>query len=420
MEKTNVTMDFCRVGMFQKCVHYAPAQQNDRSCIAVICIHSDGDYSDFPAGKALAGHGCHVLCGQVSRPEAALDEKLKDIKNAVDYARGIEGVEKVVLLGHSGGATLMSCYQSAAEKGYGIYRTEKMVTPIRDMGPLTPADGIMLIDSNWGNGVMTAVSIDPAVIDETSGVKLDKQFDVFAPENGFDENGSHYSEEFRKKFFKAQAQRNNRIIDACLERLDALEKHQGNYFDDEPFIVPGAAVMAPNNKMFPQDISLLCRTEGEYTLLHADGSATKEVIHSLRKPRGGRSTTPIYGMGAAKCSVRHYITSVSVRLDEDEYGYDATHITGVDWDSCFCCTPGNVRHIDCPTLVMGMTGGYECIAAETIYRNSPAADKEIAFVEGASHMLTPERSCEQVPGQFGDTVKTLFDYVDGWLSRHFA
>jgi hypothetical protein len=68
---------------------------------------------------------------------------------------------------------------------------------------------------------------------------------------------------------------------------------------------------------------------------------------------------------------------------------------------------------------MGMTAGYECIAAELIYRNSPAKDKEIAFVEGATHMLTPGRDVEAFPGQFGDTVKTLFDYVDGWIAKRY-
>ena len=414
-----VKMYFYKLGMFHKCLVYEPETLNERSAVAVICIHSDGDYSDFPAGMALAEHGYRVLCGRVSRPEAALDDKLADIKAAVEAAKKLRGVEKVILLGHSGGATLMSLYQSVAEKGVGIYRGEKMITPIKDVGELPLADGILLIDSNWGNGVMTAVSVDPAVTDEESGLNLDPAYDVFNPANGFDPKGAHYGEEFKRKYLRAQAERVNRIIDRCLERLHALENHEGKYIDDEPFTVPGAAVMAPNNKLFPQDISLLCRTEDRYPLIHPDGSITEEVIHSLRRPRGDRSPTPLYGLGAARVSVRHYITGCAVRIDPEKYDIDATHISGVDWDTSFCCTPGNVRHIDCPTLIMGMTAGYEFLAAELIYRNSPAKDKEIAFVEGATHMLTPARDIEAFPGQFGDTVKTLFDYVDGWIARRY-
>jgi hypothetical protein len=29
----------------------------------------------------------------------------------------------------------------------------------------------------------------------------------------------------------------------------------------------------------------------------------------------------------------------------------------------------------------------------------------------------PCTKCEKTPGQFGDTVKTTYDYVDGWLSK---
>ena len=74
--------------------------------------------------------------------------------------------------------------------------------------------------------------------------------------------------------------------------------------------------------------------------------------------------------------------------------------------------------VTAPLLVMGMTGGYEFLAAEIIYEIAKnIADKEIAFVEGATHIFDPARDCEAYPGQFGDTIKTMFDYVDRWLSH---
>ena len=75
--------------------------------------------------------------------------------------------------------------------------------------------------------------------------------------------------------------------------------------------------------------------------------------------------------------------------------------------------------ISAPLLVMGMTGGYEFLAAEIIHENTPKiGDKTIAFVEGASHIFFPAKDCEAYPGQFGDTVKTIFDYVDKWLGQN--
>jgi hypothetical protein len=71
-----------------------------------------------------------------------------------------------------------------------------------------------------------------------------------------------------------------------------------------------------------------------------------------------------------------------------------------------------------PLLVMGMTGGYEFLAAEIIHENTPKiTDKTIAFVEGATQTFDTAKDCEKYPGQFGDTVKTMFDFVDGWLNQ---
>ena len=248
-----------------------------------------------------------------------------------------------------------------------------------------------------------------------AGVIVAIAYYFFQNSNGFAPGGCKFPADFKARFLKAQRERNDRLIDAALERYAKLEQGEGMFADDEPWTIAGAAVMAPNNKLFPQDPSLLAHTEDEYPLIHADGSIAVGIVPSVRKARGDRSSTPIYGMGAYKGSIRNYLTSDAVRTTED-YDIDETGIRGIDWDTSFCCTPGNVRHIDCPTLIMGMTGGYEYLAAETIYRFSPAKDKTIAFVEGASHMLRPARECEAFPGQFGDTVKNLADYIDRWIS----
>ena len=107
---------------------------------------------------------------------------------------------------------------------------------------------------------MTLLSLDPAVTSEDNGKNLDPELDLFNPANGYDPEGSTYSDEFIRKYQKAQGERNNRLIDAALERLHALESGKGKYADDEPFIVPGGAQNGFNNKLFPQDIRLLSRT----------------------------------------------------------------------------------------------------------------------------------------------------------------
>ena len=89
----------------------------------------------------------------------------------------------------------------------------------------------------------------------------------------------------------------------------------------------------------------------------------------------------------------------------------------MDWESSYCCTPGNVKGVSVPVLIMGMTGSYEFLAAEQIYENIKSENKTMAFVEGASHNFVPQEDAENYPGQFGDTVKICFDYVANWLCQ---
>lgn len=409
---------YTRVGMWINSVLYAPEDEANNKNVAVVVMHSDADYLNFPAGKALASLGYRTLCANVSRVSESLDKKLLDVKACIEYLKQLPGVEKVVILGHSGGATLMSCYQAVAENGVTCFQDDKKIVPISDIGDLPQADAVILLDSNWGNGVMTLISLDPAVKCDCNGVNLDPAYNLANPDVGYTPDGAHYTDEFITAYQKAQSARNNRLIDAALERLDCLKSGKGSYRDDEPWIIAGASQIAPNNRMFPQDTRLLSHTKNEWPLVHADGSITVGIIPSLRKPREAKPFTSMYGMGSMQTSVKSYLASQAVRSTED-FGYDETHIYGVDWDSSYCCTPGNVRQIHAPMLIMGLTGGYEFLAAECIYEMSASEDKTLAFIEGASHMVWPAKESEAYPGQFGDTVQTTFKYAAEWLSKHF-
>ena len=119
---------------------------------------------------------------------------------------------------------------------------------------------------------------------------------------------------------------------------------------------------------------------------------------------------------AINTTVRNFLIDNAVRVSDDYY-FDEDSVHGVDWTSTYASPPGNIENIRVPSLFMGMTGNYEYLAAETIYANSAATDKSLAFVEGASHMYSTCKQCEKTPGEFGDTIKILYDYADKWLSK---
>lgn len=417
----DVNATFVRVSRRVPSVLYEPKGREGEKLNAILVMHSDEDYMSMPTGPELAKRGYCVLCANVMSKEGCFftqPEKMSSVKESIEYLRSLDCVDKVILMGHSGGATLMTAYQAIAESGVEVFQGPQMIYPHPDVGILPPADGVMLLDSNWGNAAMQLFSLDPAVEDEAIGTVLNREYNLFEPENGFDPNGSSFSEEFTKKFQKRQGERNNAILRYAQSRLENIRKGVGDYSDDEPLAIPGANQAFYNNKLFAQDIRLMSRTKNPYLLLHGDGSRTVEIVKSVRQPENPESMTHSLIKGGRIMTVVNYLTSYAVRTTE-EFGYDASSVYGVDWDSTYNCPPGNVQHFHVPLLVMGMTGGWEYLAAETIYEMAASEDKTIAFVEGASHKFRPVRDSEQYPGQFGDTMKTLHDFVDEWLSEKF-
>jgi hypothetical protein len=410
---------FVRIAKWVPGVLYEPAKPQDKQEIAVLIMHMDEDYLTFISGEELAKRGFTVLCANPIMKEGFVygqPEKTASVKLAVEYLRSLPQVKKVILLGHSSGGTLMSGYQAIAENGAGVFQGPDYIYPYPDADVLPPADGVMYLDSNFGNAVMQLFSIDPAIADENSGKMLNPEYDMFHPDNGFRPGGCHYDRGFVKKFQQAQSRRNCELIGYALSRQLLLDFGNGLYVDDEPMVIPGSAGGFYNNKLYAQDTSLISRTRYTHTLIHADGSRTEEVIRCRRAPRNFENKSPSFREGARNLSVRAFLSTFAVRTEKD-YGFDEDHVWGIEWNSTYNTVPGNVEHITVPSLVVGMACGWEFLASETIYEHAASQDKTLAFIEGARHNFLPSRHQEAYPGEFGDTVKTLHDYVDEWLSK---
>ena len=174
-------------------VLYEPITPDPKQCAAVLVMHSDEDYLSFPTGPELAKRGYTALCANVAAKEGIVYtqiQKMKNVKAAVNFLRSCPGIQKIILMGHSGGGTLMSAYQAVAENGPRIFQDPDKIYPYPDDEPLPPADGIMLLDSNWGNAAMQLFSLDPAIEDENDGKMINPELDLHDPRNGFDPSGT--------------------------------------------------------------------------------------------------------------------------------------------------------------------------------------------------------------------------------------
>lgn len=418
-----VKTTFVHLGPGVPGVLYEPMSPGEKSQIGVLVMHSGGDFLNHSACAGLSQRGYRVLCANNSASKSgftddeSLDKILLDARLAVAWLKKYPGVRKVVILGHSGGGTLVSGYQDIAENGVRVCQgPEKIIKCPDSLAGLPPADGVLLIDSNFGLSETFLFSLDPAVVGEDGGRTLDPALDLFNPANGFNKAGSDYSDAFIHKFQSAQGKRNNRLLDTALERLRQIEAGKGRYTDDEPFVVPGGNFRGNNNRFFAQDPKLLSRTRKAWPLLRADGSTVTQIVHTVRVPGNSVSHTSSLDDGGLQTSILKFLGTYAIRVTAD-YGYDVDTVHGIDWTSSYSSVPGNIQGVSVPLLVMGMTGHWEFASAETIYEHAKSTDKTLVYVEGALHSYKTCKPCEITPGQFGDTEKTTYDYVDRWLSQ---
>ncbi len=407
---------------------YEPLKPGPKAAIAIMAMHNNGDYlTQSPANPCinLVKRGYRALCANSSASKSGFmsdndqDKLLLNVKLGVAYLRAYPGVRKVVIFGHSGGGGMMASYQNIAENGLKACQgPEKLIKCADALAGLPAADGIMMIDATLGTPGTTLFSLDPAVVDDDSGQPLIPELDIYNPKNGFDPKGATYSDEFIKRFHARQGERMNRLIAKAQDRLAKIEAGKGRFADDEPFVIPGSFPTA--NKLNMQDVRLQSRTRNAWPLLHPDGSITTEIVHTVRVARAMQSVTPSLNQGAITTTVKRFLKNYAVKTRPD-YGFTADTLSGIDYQSSWAIALNSVEGITKPLLQMGMTGSHEFFLIETVREHARSADKTLAYVEGAVHGFGPCKECAVAKGlpenYYGDTIKTLYDYIDGWLSK---
>ncbi|RYY26900.1 MAG: hypothetical protein EOP62_09075 [Sphingomonadales bacterium] len=390
---------------------YEPVEPNPKTRIALVYSHPNGNTFTEPLGPQMSARGYRVLMVNFHGTNEADDAYAPGISLAIGYLRKLPGVDRVIIVGHSGGGHLAAFYQSVAERGPDSCSGPEKIYPCRRqlVTGLAKADGIVLLDPTLG-AAHQMHSIDPAVTDTGRAAALD----MFTAANGYDlaNKSASYSPAFQKRFHAAQAARNARLVDQALTRLHAIEQGKGQFSDDEPFVIPGIGVTSTGARLYQPDISLLSRTRGRHLLLRADGTEAEQIVHSVRPPSGQQAVSGLRSMEvmAKNTTVRRFLAATAIRTTPD-YAITADNITGMDWASAFTSTPGAAQGITVPALVLSMSCHYLLVPDEIIFEHLGSRDKSFAAVEGATHVFNP---CKP---EYGDTVKRTFDFIDRWLAK---
>jgi pimeloyl-ACP methyl ester carboxylesterase len=190
-----------------------------RPATAFIATHYNVDFSEHYLASLLAARGYGFLGWNTrfrgNEAHFLLDHALAEIGVGVQWLREEAGAERIVLLGNSGGGSLMAAYQSQA--------AEPNVTPVTGMQPLAaiesllPADLFIALAAHSGRPEVMTAWLDPSVTDETDSLSVDPALDPYDPANG-----PPYSPDFQQRYRAAQRARNERITDWALHQLDAL------------------------------------------------------------------------------------------------------------------------------------------------------------------------------------------------------
>jgi len=319
--------------------------------VAVIATHYQIDFSEHYLADYLATRGIGFL-GWNTRFRGfestfLLDHALVDIGVGVRWLREVQGIETVVLLGNSGGGSLMAAYQAQAVHHH--------VTPLDGMRPaagltdLPPADGYVASAAHPGRPDVLTAWMDASVTDENDALGTDPDLDLFD-----ERNGRPYSSDFIARYRAAQIARNEAITDwaeAELRRVKAAG------FSDRPFTV--------------------LRTWADPRMVDPTLEPTKRQPNMCYAGPPVKANRSAYGIAAA-CTLRNWIGMWSLRHAQTR-------------------AEPHLALIDCPALVINAdqdTGVFPS-DARRIHDALGSADKAQVSIDTDHYFTTPGARSEQ-------------------------
>jgi hypothetical protein len=338
------------------------------------------------------------------------------VAQGVNHLKNVQKVNKVILYGNSGGGVTMSFYQAVAENGPSVCQgANKLVQCGNNLAGIPSADGIILSDGHPGNPILRLRSINPAVNKEKNPDRLNSRLDPFEPKNGYNPAGpSRYSEEFKARYFKAQAERMNGLIDDALELLQRIEAGKYVYTDDAPFNIP----KFDGARLLSLDPSIRHTTLFPEKLLKNDGSIALQIVESLAPSRPELAeANQTFSEGSREgLTVRSFLSSNAIRAN------NSMEESQIDLCSSNNSTPCMLQQVSVPLLAAANQASFQNLIQEVEinYLYAKSTDKDFIVVEGATTGVTPCTNCVNPATSYANVTKNFFDYAAKWINDRFS
>lgn len=319
--------------------------------VAVIATHYQIDFSEHYLADYLATRGIGFL-GWNTRFRGfestfLLDHALVDIGVGVRWLREVQGIETVVLLGNSGGGSLMAAYQAQTVHHH--------VTPLDGMRPaagltdLPAADGYIASAAHPGRPDVLTAWMDASVTDENDALSTDPDLDLFN-----ERNGPPYTSDFIARYRAAQIARNEAITDWAEAELTRV---RAAGYSDRPFTV--------------------LRTWADPRMVDPALEPTRRQANTCYAGPPVKANRSAYGIAAA-CTLRNWIGMWSLRHAQTR-------------------AEPHLALIDCPALVINAdqdTGVYPS-DAKRIHDALGSSDKAQLSIDTDHYFTTPGARSEQ-------------------------
>jgi hypothetical protein len=385
--------------------------------VATLAIHRTADYRNHASTTQLQSRGFATLGirTRFGNSEAAVDWELiaLDIRNGIRFLKS-QGIEKVILIGHSGGGPSTSYFQAVAENGPSYCQAGRRLTKCPFTGAefleSDKADGIVFLDAHPGNPINTMRSNNASVINEADPFgAVNESLDPFEEANGFNPDGdSVYSSKFVNKYAKAQSRRMNRLIKEALRIKREIDKGKRDPSDNAFVFYRSSARLSDFSTGVHRG------TQNPAVLLLNDGTtAPPQIINTVRVPDPGNREDDAGDAGVRELTITSFLSANAIRSKHS--------LEDIDWCSSNNSTICAVRSIAAPILVIAAQGHYFIRDGEQIFEESASQDKDFIVIEGMTHGLGNCGACATFhgTGPYTNVPANLWNHVADWITDRF-
>ena len=384
---------------------YRPADREPKT--AVYLMHPRGEFTRHYVVPGLTARG-YAVFGHNSRylnndTDMVYERLLFDIAAGMRHLKAA-GYERIVLLGNSGGGSLLGFYQSQAGQAPSLRLTrtpggERIDLTTEDM---PPGNLYIAVAAHLGEGRFMLNVLDPSAVNEDDPTLTDPSWDMYNPVNGYRPypEASHYDRGWLTAYREKQRERNHRLDVIArgyiAEQLDSRSRMKSPEFESLPDDARGAIIRRGRLGRY----MIIYRTLANPAYLDPTIDPSNRRLGSIFAP--GDPIVGNYGAGglARVMTPRAWLSNWSGLSSQADLADTITHVM-------------------IPSLFVSADGDCDIFRSEQreLFERSAARDKTAVELPWTDHYLHPVGA---EGAKLADPRDRLIDLIVPWIEQRIG